>query len=109
MNMDQKKKSSVGRKLILFFLFSAILISSLGISLSFYQDYAFYNSKVKKSFDRIDQFIIPEITKSLTKEDFSGVHSILNTLLSGQDYSYISLRLGNKGESPHNFFFSKRI
>ena len=64
-NMTKEKNISISSKLIVYFLFSAIFISSIGIGISFYQDYIFLKSGIKKSFDRIESFVVPEIKKGL--------------------------------------------
>jgi len=106
-NMTKEKNISISSKLIVYFLFSAIFISSIGIGISFYQDYIFLKSGIKKSFDRIESFVVPEIKKELKKNNVSDIKLILDTLFSSKNYSYISLSIKLKDQTSPQKIFKK--
>ena len=105
--MAEEKNVSISRRLIIYFLFSAIFISSLGITITFYQDFLFLTKNIKNSFDQIESFAIPEIKKSLSKNNKPNIHLVLNTFFSNQNYSYISLDLKEKDKKIQKNIFKK--
>ena len=106
-NMTREKNISLSRKLKVYFLLSAIFISSIGIGIFFYQSYIFLKSDITKSFDRVESFAIPKIKKELRINNISKVNSILEILSSSQDYGYISLSIKLDDQKSFQKIFRK--
>ena len=105
--MTEDKNISISRKLIAYFLFSAIFLTIFGTAVSFFQDRIFFKNHIKKSIDRIETIVIPEIKKGLKKNNTSDIQSILNTIFSSQSYSYLSLDINKEGQTDQKNIFKK--
>ena len=54
--MKDKRNISIARKLIIYFVFSSLIIASIGTSVSLYRDYQAHKKRVQDKFKQIIEF-----------------------------------------------------
>ncbi|MDC0253369.1 ATP-binding protein [Bacteriovoracales bacterium] len=89
--MKDKRNISIARKLIIYFVFSSLIIASIGTSVSLYRDYQAHKKRVQDKFKQIKQTILPSLGAALFNEDEEQIINNIKGIMGMPDVVYLEI------------------
>ena len=84
-------KTTIARKLIIYFVFLSLIIATIGTTISLYRDFQNYRIQVKERFKQIERTILPALGAALFNEDDEQIKQSIEGILNTKDMVYLEI------------------
>ena len=85
------KKTTIAKKLTVYFVFLSLLIGTIGTTISLFRDYQNYKKQITKRFKQIQETILPALGSALFNEDDDQIKQSIEGILNTEDMVYLEI------------------
>ena len=85
------KKTTIAKKLTVYFVFLSLVIGTFGTTISLFRDYQNYKKQIKERFKQIQETILPALGSALYNEDDDQIKQSIDGILNTKDMVYIEI------------------
>ena len=85
------KKTTIAKKLTVYFVFLSLGIGTFGTTISLFRDYQNYKKKIKERVNQIQETILPALGSALYNEDDDQIKQSIDGILNTKDMVYIEI------------------
>ena len=91
-NKKRKEDTSIAKKVIFLVIFSGLIVSIIGTSLSLRRDYLEFKQNLRERFANVEKTNLEALGRALFYEDDSQLESQVKGILATPDFIYVQIK-----------------